>query len=213
MLFYWSHVPGGSLRWDSMFWSLSSTAWFPQSLFMDPCCWSTSSACVPLVWGPYVFITRVTAITNKHWLMLHKSTDHPIIISLECEGKYINHYSHSVYILKYIVIFLYLLSFHITKFLLTMCMYVQVRNCSKVWGWYDFLMFLKEVCSQWLHMFNTVKTVLLLQFQITVFYFNIFKNIMYSCNGKAEFSASLLQSLVSHDLSEIIRNELYFKVY
>jgi len=28
---------------------------------------------------------------------------------------------------------------------------------------------------------------------------------MYSYDGKAEFSASLLQSLVSHDLSEIIR--------
>lgn len=98
LLFYWSHIPGGSLRWDSMFWSLSSTTWFPQSLFMDPCCWSASSACVPLVWGPYVFITRVTAIANKHWLMLHKSPDHPVvIISLECEGKYVNYYSHSVY--------------------------------------------------------------------------------------------------------------------
>ncbi len=28
--------------------------------------------------------------------------------------------------------------------------------------------------------------------------------MIYSCDGKAEFSASLLQSMVSHDLSEII---------
>ncbi len=29
-------------------------------------------------------------------------------------------------------------------------------------------------------------------------------NAIYSCNGKADFSASLLQSSVSHDPSEII---------
>jgi len=33
---------------------------------------------------------------------------------------------------------------------------------------------------------------------------NIFKNVIDSCDGKAEFSASLLQSSVSHDSSEII---------
>ncbi len=44
---------------------------------------------------------------------------------------------------------------------------------------------------------------ILLHFKITVFYFNIFKNVMYSWGGKAEYSASLLQSSVSHDLSEI----------
>jgi len=30
------------------------------------------------------------------------------------------------------------------------------------------------------------------------------KNVIYSCDGKAEFSASLLQYSVSHDPSEII---------
>ncbi len=40
-----------------------------------------------------------------------------------------------------------------------------------------------------------------LQFKITVFYLNIFKNVIYSCDFKAEFSASLLQW---HDPSEII---------
>ncbi len=41
--------------------------------------------------------------------------------------------------------------------------------------------------------------------KITIFYFNIhLKNVIYSCDGKAEFSASLLQSSVSHNPSEII---------
>ncbi len=35
---------------------------------------------------------------------------------------------------------------------------------------------------------------------------------MYSCNGKAEISASLLQSSVSRDLSEIIL-KLWFGAY
>jgi len=38
----------------------------------------------------------------------------------------------------------------------------------------------------------------LVQFKISVSYFNVF-NVLYSCNGKAEFSASLLQSSVLHD--------------
>ncbi len=38
-----------------------------------------------------------------------------------------------------------------------------------------------------------------LQSKITILY--IFLNIIYSCDGKAEFSASLLQSSVSHDPS------------
>ncbi len=38
-----------------------------------------------------------------------------------------------------------------------------------------------------------------------VFYFNIFLNVIYSCDGKAEFSQlSLHQSLMSHDPSEIV---------
>ncbi len=41
---------------------------------------------------------------------------------------------------------------------------------------------------------NTVKQFnceILLQFKISVFYFNIFENIIYSCVGKAEFSAAI----------------------
>jgi len=37
-----------------------------------------------------------------------------------------------------------------------------------------------------------------------VFYFNKFKSVIYSSDGKNEFSASLLQSSVSHDPSKII---------
>ncbi len=32
---------------------------------------------------------------------------------------------------------------------------------------------------------------ILLQFKITDFYFNIFQNVIYSCDGKAEFSAAI----------------------
>ncbi len=45
---------------------------------------------------------------------------------------------------------------------------------------------------------------MLLTFWITVFYIKIILNVIYSCNGKAEFSASLLQSSESYDPSEII---------
>jgi len=37
---------------------------------------------------------------------------------------------------------------------------------------------------------------MLLQFK-TVFYLNIFKKVIYSCDNKAEFSASLLQSCMT----------------
>ncbi len=48
------------------------------------------------------------------------------------------------------------------------------------------------------------KTEILLQFK-TVFYIIIYlKNVINSCEGKAEFSASLLQNSVSRDPSEII---------
>ncbi len=40
---------------------------------------------------------------------------------------------------------------------------------------------------------------MLLQFKTATFYFNIFKNVIYSYDDKAEFSALLLQSSVSHD--------------
>jgi len=33
---------------------------------------------------------------------------------------------------------------------------------------------------------------------------NIFSNVIYSCDGKAKFSALLLESLVSHDPTKII---------
>ncbi len=36
------------------------------------------------------------------------------------------------------------------------------------------------------------------------FYSNIFKNVFFPCDGKAQFSASLIHSSVSHDPSEII---------
>ncbi len=36
-----------------------------------------------------------------------------------------------------------------------------------------------------------------------------FLNVIYSCDGKAEFSASLLQSSVSHDPSEIILKQWF----
>jgi len=39
---------------------------------------------------------------------------------------------------------------------------------------------------------------------IQINYFNRLSNAVYSCDGKAEFSASLLQSSVLHDPSEII---------
>ncbi len=37
-----------------------------------------------------------------------------------------------------------------------------------------------------------------------VFYYNIFKNVIYSCNGKAVFSAAIAPVSVSHDPSETI---------
>ncbi len=50
---------------------------------------------------------------------------------------------------------------------------------------------------------NTAKTVvsIFLQYKITLFYFNIFSNVIYVCDGKAEFSTA-----ISHDLSQIIFN-------
>ncbi len=48
------------------------------------------------------------------------------------------------------------------------------------------------------------KTVLLLQFKMPVLCLKIWKHLIYFCDYKAEFSASLLQSSVSYDPSEII---------
>ncbi len=42
------------------------------------------------------------------------------------------------------------------------------------------------------------------KFKTTIFYVNIFWNVIYSCDGKSDFLALLLQSSVSHDPSEII---------
>jgi len=56
-------------------------------------------------------------------------------------------------------------------------------------------------CSR-LHLFDKkiqYNCEILLQFRRTAFYLNIFKNVIYS----SEFAASLLQSSVSHDPSEI----------
>jgi len=52
--------------------------------------------------------------------------------------------------------------------------------------------------------------------KITVFYYNTFLNVIY-CDGKGEFSASLLKSSVSHDPSEISlicsRNISYYQCW
>ncbi len=45
---------------------------------------------------------------------------------------------------------------------------------------------------------------MLLQFKTTVYHLTVFWNAIYLCDGKATFSASLLQSSESHDPSEII---------
>ncbi len=45
----------------------------------------------------------------------------------------------------------------------------------------------------------------LLLTKVELNYFNTFKNAIYSCDDKAVFSASLLQSLELHDLSQIIQ--------
>ncbi len=45
---------------------------------------------------------------------------------------------------------------------------------------------------------------MLLQFKRPIYYLNVFSNVIYSCDRKAEFSASLLQSSVSHDPSDMI---------
>ncbi len=39
---------------------------------------------------------------------------------------------------------------------------------------------------------------------MTVFYFNVFYNVIYSCEAKLNFQQPLLQSSVSNDPSEII---------
>ncbi len=52
-----------------------------------------------------------------------------------------------------------------------------------------FFMFLKEI--SYAHQ-GCIMCIMLLQFKITVFYFSI--NVIYFCDGKPEFLASLLQS-------------------
>jgi len=61
-------------------------------------------------------------------------------------------------------------------------------------------MFLKEIFYARLHLFNQKYWKNKRQIKRTVFYFNI----IYCCDHKAEFSASLLHSAVSHDPLEII---------
>jgi len=39
-----------------------------------------------------------------------------------------------------------------------------------------------------------------LPFKVTFFYFNIFSNVIYTCDGKAEFSASYFQSAFQHHI-------------
>jgi len=66
-------------------------------------------------------------------------------------------------------------------------------------------------CSPMLHLFdqkynNTsiVKNYVSLKNSHCFLLYMYFKSVIYPCDGKAEFSASLLQSSVSRDLSEII---------
>ncbi len=69
-------------------------------------------------------------------------------------------------------------------------------------------MFLEEVsCSPKLGQNSekqnyTVKTVTL--FKITVFYFNIFQNVIYSCDGKAEFSADISPVFISRNYYDML---------
>ncbi len=62
-----------------------------------------------------------------------------------------------------------------------------------------------HLCSPWLHLFDQKysKNSIIVKLK-TVFYFSICYNVIYVCDGKADFSASFLQPLVSHDPSEII---------
>ncbi len=77
-------------------------------------------------------------------------------------------------------------------------MYVQFLNI-----FYLYLNYFKN--NKYKYGQNSNNCSILLQFKINVFYLNIFSNVIYSCDGKAGFSASLLQSSVSHDPSEIIQ--------
>ncbi len=51
---------------------------------------------------------------------------------------------------------------------------------------------------------NVFESLILIKATLDLNILNIFSYLIYSCDGKAEFSASLLQFSVSHDLSEII---------
>ncbi len=75
--------------------------------------------------------------------------------------------------------------------------YTDVHYYSKVWS-QDLFIFLEEA-SYVSHVFDLY---ILLQFKISVFYLNILSNVIYSCDGKVEFTAAITQ--VSHDPSEII---------
>ncbi len=66
--------------------------------------------------------------------------------------------------------------------------------CTKVWGLYDFLMFLKEDSSA------RQSCIYLIKNTVKMWNFIKIENDCFLC----EFSASLLQSSVSHDPSEII---------
>ncbi len=86
-------------------------------------------------------------------------------------------------------------------------MAVQTFGVSKIF----FSAFVRSLlCSPRLHLLYLKKKKkqssceILLHFKVTVFYVNIFNILIYSCDGKAEFLALLLQSSVSHDPSEII---------
>ncbi len=69
--------------------------------------------------------------------------------------------------------------------------------------------------SNWTRFVSAMKTSLY-KTKMNCFPFESILNVMYSCDGKAELSAPLLQSSVSHDLSEItlkVKTHLSHKVF
>jgi hypothetical protein len=90
-----------------------------------------------------------------------------------------SNYKHLIY-----VIWLHNLDWHVCHYYPT-CVYYHIHYSSKVWfcSWKKSLMCTKTTCL--------IK--ILLQFEITGFYLNIFWNVMYSCDGKVKFSATISQ--------------------
>ncbi len=71
-----------------------------------------------------------------------------------------------------------------------------LHNLSKVWGW---SFFFKNSYVHAAFIWSKYSKII----TIVILFLSILSNVIYSCDGEAELSASLLQS-VSHDPSEII---------